>query len=590
MPSPTSAVALTHTRANPQTVTCGCGNTVTLTPPRRKSGVYSPTCPNCAKPTGHSILFERHGEDITLEISQEPLTSTERRVDRSTPAEALSELERYVAAKYPALMIQSQEPDRVVGTVYELCGRKNKNLFVWDCVQHLKQLLPPPGSTAAPEMQDIEQVLAEAHTLPERSVLVIRNFHAFLAGPAAMQVIQLIENNIHQWQHKELTLIGLAPAAVLPAELERLFTVVDAPLPSGREIERILKNIADKNALELPNDLTQLTRAASGLTRFEIENAACLSILRTNQLDPLIIAEEKGQLIKKAGSLTLGSYKETFADIGGMQYLRKWTLTRFAQHEARPELPFKGMLLVGFGGSGKSAFAKALGNHIGWPTLCMDFGQIYSGEKGREGIVGSAESMMRRALQIADAMAPCILFADEIEKGLGGVGSSNATDGGVGSRLFGKFLSWLQDHESDVFVIGCSNRLNHIPPEFYRSGRFDAVFFSDLPDPEERHAILDIYAKKYKVTIPSTIESDIGLDLWTGAELKQLCIEAAMNNGDFAEGARAIRPLYKSLTKDVAELRAWAATRCLPTNRAPQLPSDRTVPLVAPSYTGPGYL
>lgn len=563
---------LPNAPATPDSVTCSCGNTIPITPPRRKSGTYTPTCSNCARPTGHKIAFERIDGTCTFHILTDDLVPSDRRVDRSLPASSLSTLEAYLAAKYPALMIQTQEPDRVLASIQDICTRKHKGLHLWDCVNGTREILPLPTNTSdeTTEIEDIHHVLKRSHALPVRSVLVIRNLHAFLPD---IGVIQHIENQIRHWQRAEITLIGLAPMVTLPTEIERLFTVIDAPLPNSDEIHTILREIAKNNDLPLHDELAPLTRAASGLTRFEIENAGCLSILRTGTLDPVILAQEKGQLVHKHGSLTLGTFTERFEDIGGMRYLRKWALDRFAQHHAKPQLPFRGTLLVGFGGSGKSHFAKALGNHIGWPTLCLDFGTIFGGEKGRQGIVGSAEAMLRRALQITDAMSPCILFVEEIEKGLGGIQSSNATDGGVGSRLFGTFLTWLQDHQTDVFVIGCSNRMDQIPPEFTRSGRFDAVFFCDLPDAEERGEILDIYASKYAITIPPDIESQINLDGWTGSELKQLCIETAFQTrGNIVDAAHMIKPLYKPLINtNVKKLREWAADRCLSAQRAPAI-------------------
>ena len=570
--------------AAPHSVTCGCGNTVPLTPPRRKRGTYTPTCSNCARPTGHRIAFERIDDTYTVHILTDDLTPSDRRVDRSRPATSLSLLESYLAAKYPALMIQTQEPDRVMRSIHDICHRHDHTLYLWDCVTGLQPMLgatPAPGHDEPPDIEDLQHLLKRSHTLPMRSVLIIRNLHAFLGD---IGVIQHIENHIRKWQLAEITLIGLAPHITLPTEVERLFTIVEAPLPTNDEIQTILLEIARNNNLTLSDDLTPLIRAASGLTQFEIENAGCLSILKMGTLDPVILAHEKGQLVQKHGSLTMGNFTERFEDIGGMRYLRTWALERFAQHQRKPHLPFRGVLLSGFGGAGKSHFAKALGNQIGWPTLCLDFGKIYGGERGREGIVGSAEAMLRRALHIVDAMSPCIVFTDEIDKGLGGLQSSHATDGGVGSRLFGTFLTWMQDHTTDVFVIGCSNRLDHIPPEFTRSGRFDAVFFCDLPDAEERREILDIYARTYGITIPHNIETLIELNLWTGAELKQLCIETAFHpSGNIIEAALMIKPLYKPLANtEVKSLREWAATRCLSARMGPHLANPTQFNTTAP--------
>src|SRR5438034_1288747 len=235
-------------------------------------------------------------------------------------------------------------------------------------------------------------------------------------------------------------------------------------------------------------DLQRVLDAAAGLTRYEAEGAFALSLTRHNSMRPEVIWELKSQTLKKANLLTLHRGKENFATLGGLGNLKDFC--RRAICSGRQVKP-KGVLLLGVSGSGKSQFCKALGNETGRPTLTLDIGTLMAG------LVGQSENNLRQALRIADAMSPCILYCDEIEKGLSGVGSQG--DSGVSTRLFGNLLTWLADHESDVFFVGTSNDISKLPPEFTRAERFDGVFFLDLPNAAEKEAIWSLYRDQFKI-------------------------------------------------------------------------------------------
>lgn len=565
----------------PSHLPCTCGHHIPIQIPRRSKGSFSPTCPNCSTPTGVLIEYSRKGDEVTYKIVEHNLAPASRRVDLSSVGENLSLLEAYFAAQYPLLLIETQEPVRTIASLQPICDRNRKKLLVWDVVAGI-QVLNDPQTRPNPQILAPTAILDESLKLPEHSIIVLKNFHVFLK---AIDVYQRIQNYVDIWKQRHQTIIVLTPVTQLPAEVERLFTVLDDRLPNAEEIHRIIAQVTKDHRLGQDIPLDALIRAASGLTSYEIENALCLSLLRTGTLDPKIVTDEKRQLIRKHGGLELASFEENFTTLGGFHNLKRWVLQRFKIHFANPTLPFRGILMLGLPGTGKSHFAKALGNELGLPTLLMDFGRMFTGEAGREGIVGSAEAMIRRSLQIADAMSPCILMLDEIDKGLSGIQSSGRTDGGTGSRVFGHFLTWLQDHTSDVFVVASSNNIAGIPPEFFRPGRWDGLFWVDLPDEHEQERILEIYSKTYQVPIPSTLKDTVDLNGWSGAELRQLCIEAAYHDGDFTRAAENVVPLSFSAGEYLHQLRQWGEARCIPANRPkPPQKYDKPVPLPTGHY------
>ena len=305
----------------------------------------------------------------------------------------------------------------------------------------------------------------------------------------------------------------------MPAELEREVVVLDFPLPTRDELRSILGGLEESTGVKAENE-DMVLDAAQGLTWEEAENALALALVRQKCFDPKTITELKAQMVKKSAALEFSQFKETFETLGGLENLKDWTLNRFKSR--RPGLPFRGILLLGVPGTGKSHFAKALGNQVGWPCLSLNLGKVFGS------LVGESEAKMRDALKVVDAMAPCILFLDEIEKGLAGVGGGS-TDGGTTQRVGGTFLTWLNDHTSEVFVIATCNDYAKLPPEYTRMGRWDAIFFVDNPGPGEREEILDIYRHQFEVDLAFPYPN---LDGYSGAEIRQVAIEAAYNGGD----------------------------------------------------------
>lgn len=218
----------------------------------------------------------------------------------------------------------------------------------------------------------------------------------------------------------------------------------------------------------------------------------------------------------------------------------------------------RGVLLLSPPGCGKSQFAKSLGNETGRPTLVLDVGTLFGS------LVGQTESNVRQALRLLDAMAPCVAFLDEIDKGFSGVASSGQTDSGVGARLFGSFLCWLNDHTSDVFVVATCNDIAKLPPEFSRAQRFDGIFFLDLPGTRKKEIIWQLYLAKFGLDTGQHLPSSRD---WTGAEIESCCRLAALLDISLIEAAQHIVPVAVTAGEAVERLRTWASGRCLDADR-----------------------
>jgi SpoVK/Ycf46/Vps4 family AAA+-type ATPase len=310
---------------------------------------------------------------------------------------------------------------------------------------------------------------------------------------------------------------------------------------------------------ELPEGdaLGAVLDAAAGLTRVEAENAFSLSLVRHGRLAPDVLWEIKSGMLKKSGLLTLHRGGETFADLGGLESLKQFC-SRALRPGRKAGVAARGVLLLGPPGSGNSAFCKALGAETGRPTLILEVGALMGS------LVGQTEANVRRALRLADAMAPCVVMIDEVEKALAGAAPGGQTDSGVAARMFASFLTWLNDHESDAFVVCTSNDVSRLPPEFGRSERFDGCFFLDLPGPRERERIWGIYLGRYGLDPSQPRPQD---HEFTGAEIRACCRLAALLDVPLAEAAHNIVPVAVTAGESVERLRQWASGRCLAADR-----------------------
>jgi SpoVK/Ycf46/Vps4 family AAA+-type ATPase len=337
-----------------------------------------------------------------------------------------------------------------------------------------------------------------------------------------------------------------------------------------------------------PTFIEHVVEAALGLTEVEAENVFAKSMVRTHTFDVETILEEKKQIIAKSGILEYYEHREEFSDIGGLVSLKDWLVKRrhaFSSRAREFGLPLpKGILMIGVPGTGKSLTAKAAGALWEMPLLRLDVGKIFAG------LVGSSEENIRTVIRTAEAIAPAILWIDEIEKGFSGTGSSNMSDGGTTSRVFGSFITWLQEKESPVFVMATANDVSALPPELLRKGRFDEIFFCDLPTQDERRQIIDIHLRK-KRRDPGQFDLDKIAAMtsdYSGAEIEQAVIAAmydAFDRGEdvttegLANSISEIVPLAITMRERIEAMRDWARTRARSasrgTPRRPPQPQDK---------------
>src|SRR4051812_1505212 len=472
-----------------------------------------------------------------------------------TLAERLSE---YVRACFTGLWVRTHEADDAVAEIAALCRKEGWALATWDVDRGLAVAGRGDGPGTVPGAADPLAALRSLDALatPDgTALLVLRNYHRFLGSA---EVVQALDTRVAAGKQARTFVVVLAPVVQLPVELERHFAVIDHDLPGRGQIEAIARGIATEPG-ELPeaDGLAAVLDAAAGLTRVEAENAFSLSLVRHGRLAPAVLWELKGQALKKAGLLTLHRGGETFSDLGGLEALKA-----FCSRALRPGRPTgaraRGILLLGVPGTGKSMFAKALGNETGRPTLVLDVGALMGS------LVGQTEQRVREALKAVDAMAPCVVFCDEIEKALAGAGSGGQGDSGVGARLFGALPSWLSDHESDAFFVGTCNDVSKLPPEFSRAERFDAIYFLDLPGAAEKEAIWEMYLEKFGLEPGQRRPQERD---WTGAEIRSCCRLAALLDIPLVEAAQNVVPVAVTAGESVERLRDWAAGRCLAADR-----------------------
>jgi hypothetical protein len=473
-----------------------------------------------------------------------------------TLVERLSEM---VRACFTGLWIESHEHEDALAEIAGLCGTENWRFAAWDLDRGLSVGGVETGSADAAGNTDPLAAIRSLSAMasPNSSaVLVLVNFHRFLQSA---EIVQALARQIAAGKQNRTFIVILSPVVQIPTELEKQFIVIEHDLPGREQLEEIARGIATEEG-ELPESdaLTAVLDAAAGLTRYEAEGAFSLSITRHNRVQPETIWELKSQMLKKSGLLSLYRGRESFAGLGGLSALKSFCLRAMRRRDQQNSLARpRGVLLLSPPGCGKSAFAKALGNETGRPTLVLDVGTLMGS------LVGQTESQTRQALKIADAMSPCVLFLDELEKALSGTASSGQSDSGVSARMFGSLLTWLNDHESDVFVVCTANDVSRLPPEFSRAERFDGVFFLDLPSVEERRAIWRMYIEQFALDAnqPKPVDAD-----WTGAEIRSCCRLAALLGVPLVEAAQNVVPVSRTAAESVERLRTWASGRCLSAN------------------------
>jgi hypothetical protein len=461
------------------------------------------------------------------------------------------QLTDYIHAAFTGVWIVTNEPDEAEREILQHAQAQNWKVAVWDVANGLHlpgASVPSRADAGAPDPVAALRSLPALSEPRGTALLLMHNLQRFLSNP---ELIQTVFTQLIAGKQQRTFVVVLAPVVTIPVELEKLFVVLEHALPDRAQLEGIARELTSDSPADLPKneDLQRILDAAAGLTRYEAEGAFALSLARHGAIRPEAVWELKAQALRKNNLLTLHRGQENFDSLGGLTNLKDFCRRAL---QPRKQVKPRGVLLLGVPGSGKSCFAKALGNEAGRPTLVLDLGSLYGS------LVGSTEANIRQALRIADAMAPCILYTDELEKGLAGVGGQG--DSGVSTRLFGTILTWMAEHESDVFFVGTANDVSKLPPEFTRAERLDSLFFLDLPTAPEKDLIWELYRGQFGITQSQARPNDTD---WTGAEVRSCCRLSALLDVPLTQAAHHVVPVAITAAESVERLRSWASGRCL---------------------------
>jgi hypothetical protein len=485
-----------------------------------------------------------------------------------------------LASRFALIVIESREEARVLQLVREASLKVSRGrawgVFQWTVTEGLRRVDRDLGSSQK-TISEPTQLLRHLKATPMPGIYVLLDFHPYLSDPVN---VRLIKDIAQEYDKVPRTLVLMSHEVTVPQELEHLSARLALGAPSRNErlmvITRVAREWASANGGQSvkvdPQALDHLVDNLAGLEAPDTERLARQAIFNDGALTmadiPGVLAA-KYQLLNRGGTLSYEADTAKFADVGGLSHLRHWLTTRkLAFDGTAPDLdPPKGLLLLGVQGCGKSLAARAAAGIFGVPLLRLDFGSLYSKWHGE------SEKNLRDSLHAAESLAPCVLWVDEIEKAL--AAGDGDGDSGVSRRVLGTFLTWLAEQRSRIFVVATANDVQALPPELIRKGRFDEIFFVDLPGRAARADILAIHARKRGVTLSpeelrALAEHSEG---FSGAEIEQGIVAALytsrstkqpMSAALILHELRVTQPLSVVMAEQVAALRAWAHDRTVP--------------------------
>jgi ATP-dependent 26S proteasome regulatory subunit len=474
--------------------------------------------------------------------------------------EVLARIPHLVAARYPILWLVSTEEERVERGLERLAQARGMTLLRW---RRTTGLVGTEGLT----FPDTEDTLAALGTIAEIDGPALFLFEDLADDFSSPRVVRRLRDAQSEIAVRGQAIVILSHRLVLPPELEKDVAVLDVPLPNRAEVARLLGLLLLSQKIDLPVDrFEQFVTASLGLSEKEIKRAYARVLLDGTRFSPAdveLLLEEKARLLRKSRYLEFVRPDVRMRDVGGLGNLKEWLVQRAAAFTERARaygLPEpKGLFLLGVQGCGKSLSAKAVAELWRVPLLRLDVAALFEGR---------AEEGLRETIRVAESLAPVVLWIDEIEKAFLGEGAGT-------SRVFGTFLTWMQEKSKPVFVVGTANEVRGLPPELLRKGRFDEIFFVDLPNVHERLEILDIHLRRRGRDperfdlLPVAEETD----RWSGAELEQLIISAMflsfsadreLAQEDLLHVARETVPLAVTMDDRLKELREWARPRARP--------------------------
>ncbi|MEG3957719.1 AAA family ATPase [Microcoleus sp. herbarium2] len=498
---------------------------------------------------------------------------------KNNPFEALvKRLDLMIRARYSLLYIVGVEEEPIEAVIAQVALQVTpaRRVLRWDLVRGWEDNSSGKGSVMA-ALDRIGKTAVEEYT-----IFVLRDLHPVLKYPYTDKnapVVRELRNLTRELKRSKKTIILTSHALELPEELKEEVTVIDFPLPNIQEIDSLISHVVEKPQQLQVSGLAreQLVKACQGLSRARIGRVLAKALAAKQQINESDIdgvLEEKQQAIRQTGILEFFNSRESLKSVGGLENLKQWVKMRqdaFTDEARRYGIPNpKGVLLVGIQGTGKSLSAKTIASEWRLPLLRLDTGRLFGG------IVGESESRVRQMIQLAEAIAPCVLWIDEIDKAFGNIISGGDGDSGTSRRVFGSLITWMQEKTSPVFIVATANNVRILPAELLRKGRFDEIFFLNLPSESERQDIFKVHLQRLRPT--RLREFDLGIlakcaENFSGAEIEQVVIDGLYRAfGTFVNGQRRdlmtediLRsiedtvPLAAIARSQIEDLKRWAA-------------------------------
>lgn len=473
------------------------------------------------------------------------------------------ELDIYLRARFTLIVVVTSEEERAIEGIKSVCDSIRRPCWSWDAADFFKSITAGPATL--PAAKDPLSALEQIDKADGDLIAVLKDFHECWSNA---QIKRKLRNLAQKLKFTKKTIIVITPTAKLPEELKDEVICVEFPMPKVAELETVLGKLTGTPGVKV--NLTKLGReklvqAAVGLTASQAQRVFSKAIVKDGVLDDRdidMVTDEKKQIIRETEALEFYSVKETPDDVGGLDVLKEWLRLReraFSKDAQDYGLPApKGIALIGIPGTGKSLTAKMIGGLWRLPLMRLDVGALFGS------YVGQSEERTRRVLHLAETVSPCVLWIDEMEKAL----AHGGNDSGTSTRVFGSILTWMQEKTAPCFVVATANDISCLPPELLRRGRFDEIFFLDLPTLKERREIFAVHIVKRR-----RIPKDFDLDLlareaegYVGAEIEQAIIDAMyigfdakreFKTADVLNALRKQVPLSKSQREIVESLRNW---------------------------------
>jgi len=478
----------------------------------------------------------------------------------------LNEFVLLLKSRYPIIYISTNEEERVEYFI-RYCAKKylSRSYNSWDFVEGYQENPNDSGFAARNPLEALE--LIDKLTPETPAIFVLKDYDNFLKD---FSIIRKLKNLSRKLKTQPKNIIIVSSEVTIPDSLKEYVTLLEFPLPTYSEILEELNRLITSMQKEVDDKtITSLATACQGLSLEKIRRVLSKVIAKDgeiNETSPLLVLQEKKQVIQQTQLLEFCIADKNISELGGLDNFKEWLQMRenaFSQEAVDYGLPYpKGLLLIGIQGTGKSIAAKILAREWQLPLLRLDFGRLFAS------LVGQSEQRVRKMIELAEAMSPCVLWVDEIDKAF--AGAQNSGDSGTTSRVLATFITWLSDKTSPVFVVSTANNIEYIPAEILRKGRFDEMFFLNLPTREERADIFKVHLKKYR---PDSLESyqlpllsDLSKE-FSGAEIEQVVIEAMrigfnenreFTNEDLLVSIQNMVPLARTKSAELNNLKKWS--------------------------------